>query len=198
MATSWSARERPEPTASISWGRWVPPPHGAQSCTPLPKKNSPIVSKIGKFYNFPLCKEWRHWWVPSVAVMATHAAFAPVPQPQVSCDTSGDIGSEPSVPGDPWGPAWQPLPSCSQPYNPLWPSEHPETWVLKSMGRGVTALVLARGSKCVSDGRVLGWQVSVQAVSLPSARLLTCCFLFLGSFKFLLYSQQPRKSDPFC
>lgn len=26
---------------------------------------------------------------------------------------------------------------------------------------------------------------------------LTPCFLFLGSFKFLLYSQQPRKSDPF-
>lgn len=35
-----------------------------------------------------------------MAVMVTYVVFTPGPTAKVSCDTSGDIGSEPSVPGD--------------------------------------------------------------------------------------------------
>lgn len=90
------------------------------------------------------------------------------------------------------------------------PLNKAESRVLKSMGRGIKALVLVRrGCERVSSrgGRVLGWQVSpllpagvggsiLAIIELPPL-LLMHCFLFLGSFKFLLYSQQPWKSDPF-
>lgn len=51
-----------------------------------------------------------------MAVMATRVA----PQPRVSCDTRGDIGSEPPVPG-----------SCRQPCPP---ALSPGVWVLGVLG----------------------------------------------------------------
>lgn len=87
------------------------------------------------------------------------------------------------------------------------PLHKAESTVLKSMGRGIKALVpMRRGASVCARGwegvgmagessAPAGTRGSVLAISkLPP---LTRCFLFLGSLKFLLYGEQPWESDPF-
>lgn len=55
------------------------------------------------------------------------------------------------------------------------------------------------GVRVTGESLAPGWvQGNILGIGELPPPLLTNCSLVLGSSEFLLYSQQPRESDPFC